>query len=281
MITRLAVIQARLSDNQAENIDKISSYVIEAAKKGAQIVLPSELYEGHYFCKEEKGENFRRAATVSESLSVKTMQALAREYRVFIPTSFFEKAGQSYFNSLAFIACDGTIMGLYRKSHIPDGPGYEEKFYFSPGDTGFKVWNTPVGNIGVGICWDQWFPECARAMTLMGADVLLYPTAIGSEPANPSLDTKDRWQKAMVGHAVSNVIPVAAANRTGTEGNQHFYGHSFFSDSAGQIVAELKDEEEGVLTADFDFNAYREERASWGFFRDRRRDLYTGLTQSF
>src|ERR1035437_3843914 len=192
--------------------------------------------------------------------------------------SFFERAGHAYYNSLAMIDADGTVMGIYRKSHIPDGPGYEEKFYFRPGDTGFKAWRTRPAALGVGICWDQWFPEAARAMLLAGADVLLYPTAIGSEPENPFLDTRDLWQRAMLGHAVSNVAPVVAANRVGNENGQVFYGSSFIANQRGEKLAELSRDEEGVAVATVDLAAVRRERASWGFFRDRRPDLYGVLT---
>jgi N-carbamoylputrescine amidase len=207
-------------------------------------------------------------------------RTLARELHVVIPVSFFERSGQVYYNSLAMINADGAMLGVYRKSHIPDGPGYEEKFYFRNGDTGFKVWDTTFGKIGVGICWDQWFPECARSMVLMGAEILLYPTAIGSEPEEPNLNTKDPWQRAMIGHAVSNVIPVAAANRIGLEGSQTFYGHSFIANQRGDKVAELNDTEEGVITAEFDLDTVRLNRASFGFFRDRRPELYQALLEA-
>jgi N-carbamoylputrescine amidase len=197
---------------------------------------------------------------------------------VVLPVSFFERAGQAYYNSLAMVDADGRVMGLYRKSHIPDGPGYEEKFYFRPGNTGFRVWQTKVGAIGVGICWDQWYPEAARAMALMGADMLLYPTAIGSEPEAPTLDTKDPWQRVMVGHAVANVIPVVAANRVGDEGGQVFYGSSFIANHRGDKVAELNRTEEGAVTYAFDLDEVRKNRASFGFFRDRRPELYQVLS---
>jgi N-carbamoylputrescine amidase len=196
---------------------------------------------------------------------------------VVLPISFFEKAGPAYYNSIAIIDADGKNLGTYRKSHIPDGPGYEEKFYFRPGDTGFKVWSTRYGTLGVGICWDQWFPECARAMTLMGADILLYPTAIGSEPQDPDLNTKDPWQRVMIGHAVANVIPVVAANRIGNEGGQVFYGHSFIADHQGEKVAELGSEQAGLLVATFDLALIERTRAAYGFFRDRRPELYSVL----
>jgi N-carbamoylputrescine amidase len=206
------------------------------------------------------------------------MQALAADLGVVLPISFFERAGQVYYNSVVTIDADGAQLGVYRKSHIPDGPGYEEKFYFRPGDTGFRVWKTRHGNIGVGICWDQWFPEAARSMALQGAEILLYPTAIGTEPDAPKEDTQAPWQRAMVGHAVANAMPVAAANRIGTEGGLTFYGSSFACDQRGDMKAELGREEEGVAIASFDREELRRYRASWGFFRDRRPDLYDRLT---
>lgn len=275
----VAAIQCALSDNVQENTARITHWVEKAAKEGAQVILPSELFHGHYFCKEERQDFFARAMPANENPLIEHFAKLARSLQVAIPVSFFERDGQSYYNTVAMLNSTGERMGLYRKSHIPDGPGYEEKFYFNPGNTGFRVWPTPFGNIGVGICWDQWFPECARAMVLQGAEVLLYPTAIGSEPANPDpLATKNRWQRAMVGHAVSNVIPVVAANRVGKEGTQSFYGHSFICDEGGDFRAELPAEKEGVITASFDLEAIRATRAAWGFFRDRRPDLYGPLT---
>jgi N-carbamoylputrescine amidase len=204
-------------------------------------------------------------------------QQLARELGVVIPISFFERAGPAYYNSVGIADADGSLLGLYRKSHIPDGPGYQEKFYFRSGDTGFQVWRTRFGTLGVGICWDQWFPECARAMVLLGADLLLYPTAIGSEPADPALDTKELWQRAMIGHAVSNVVPVAASNRTGREGDQTYYGSSFIADQRGEKLAELGRGQVGVITAAVDLGQVRRDRASFGFFRDRRPELYASL----
>lgn len=274
----VAAIQCALTDSPKENTERITHWVEKAAKEGAQVILPSELFHGHYFCKEEKQEYFARAMPARENPIIEHFAKLARALQVVIPISFFERDGQSYYNTVAMLNSTGETMGLYRKSHIPDGPGYEEKYYFSPGNTGFRVWPTTFGNIGVGICWDQWFPECARAMVLQGAEVLLYPTAIGSEPANSDpLATKDRWQRAMVGHAVSNVVPVVAANRIGQEGSQSFYGHSFICDEAGSFRAEMQAGKEGVLTAAFDLEETRAARAAWGFFRDRRPDLYGPL----
>ena len=210
---------------------------------------------------------------------MKALAPLAAELQVVLPLSIFEKAGQEYYNSLVMVDADGAALGVYRKSHIPDGPGYEEKFYFRPGDTGFMTWGTRFGRIGVGVCWDQWFPEAARAMTLKGAEILLYPTAIGSEPENPGLDTQTRWRRAMIGHAVSNVIPVAAANRIGDEEGQVFYGSSFICDEGGDYLAELGRTEEGFIAASVDLDHVAERRASWGFFRDRRPELYGPLTK--
>ena len=209
--------------------------------------------------------------------TIAAFQEVARQGGVVIPVSFFERAGQSFYNSVAVVDADGRVLGVYRKSHIPAGPGYEEKFYFRPGDTGFRVWETKFGCIGVGICWDQWFPECARAMTLLGAEVLLYPTAIGSEPHEPELDTRDPWQRVMIGHAVANIIPVVAANRVGTEDGQTFYGSSFIADHRGDKVAELGRTESGVIVHSFDREDLRRMRAAWGFFRDRRPELYGAL----
>jgi N-carbamoylputrescine amidase len=270
----VAAVQCPLGDSVAANVDRVETHVREAAARGARVVLPPELFEGPYFCREERDTFFAWARPFEGHPTIARFSDLARELGVVVPVSFFEKAGQAYYNSVAVVDSDGTVLGVYRKSHIPDGPGYEEKFYFRPGDTGFKAWATRAGTIGVGICWDQWFPECARAMVLLGADLLLYPTAIGSEPANPSLDTRDRWQRAMQGHAVSNVAPVVAANRVGTEDGQLFYGSSFVAGPDGAKVAELGRDEEGIALASFDLAAVRRERASWGFFRDRRPDLY-------
>lgn len=275
----VAALQCAYSDNMSDNIEQVVGLITDAAKKGAQIILPSELLQGPYFCREEKDQHFDRAYPALEHPVVKRLAPLAKQLGVVIPASIFERDGQHYYNSLVMIDADGTMMGTYRKSHIPDGPGYEEKFYFKPGNTGFKVWDTKFGKIGVGICWDQWFPECARAMMLMGAELLFYPTAIGSEPENPTLDTKDLWQRAMIGHAVSNVVPVIAANRIGNEQGQIFYGSSFIADQRGEKLAEFGRTETGVLTASFDIDEIRRNRASFGFFRDRRPDLYGILTE--
>lgn len=279
-ILNLAIIQTGCGDADPQvNIERVSGYIEQAARAGAQVILPPELFATPYFCREEQERFFGWAHSVDQDPGIRRCSQLARKYQVVIPVSFFERAGQVYYNSLALVDHQGEVQGVYRKSHIPAGPGYEEKFYFRPGNTGFRVWQTIYGNLGVGICWDQWFPECARAMVLMGADVLLYPTAIGSEPAEPDLHTKDPWQRAMIGHAVSNVIPVAAANRIGTEGEINFYGHSFIADLRGEKVAELDGRAVGVIGASFDLEQIRLQRASFGFFRDRRPDLYDLLTQ--
>ena len=251
----------------------------EAADKDAQVVLPPELFEGPYFCRVEDEGLFATARPTAEHPSVVAMQKLAEELRIWIPTSFFEADGPHYYNSLAMIGPDGKVAGVYRKSHIPDGPGYEEKFYFRPGNTGFKVWPGAGTTLGVGVCWDQWYPETARAMMLLGAEILFYPTAIGSEPHDPDLDTSRLWRRAMIGHAVSNVVPVVAANRIGTEHGQRFYGHSFICDERGDILAEFGAEETGVLVATLDITQAKKHRAAFGFFRDRRPELYGRLTE--
>ena len=274
---KVAALQASFSKDMQTNIDKVKELVRDAAAKGAEIILPSELFCDHYFCKVQDEKFFATAYPWAEHPAVEQLSELAKELGVVIPVSIYEKDGPEYYNSIVIIDADGTPLGVYRKSHIPDGPGYMEKFYFRPGNTGFRVWETRKGRIGVGICWDQWFPEAARAMALMGADVLFYPTAIGSEPHDDSLDTAARWRRAMQGHAVSNVIPVVAANRTGDEDGQVFYGTSFIADHAGEIVDELGRNEEGVIMAEFDLDFLDRHRAAWGFFRDRRTEFYDVL----
>ncbi len=271
----VAAIQCPLGGRRDENVERIEAHVREAAGRGANVILPPELFEGPYFCREEKEAFFEWARPFQGNETIARFASLAAELGVVIPVSFFEKAGPAHYNSLAMIDERGQVLGLYRKSHIPDGPGYEEKYYFRPGDTGFRVWKTAFGTIGVGVCWDQWYPECARAMALMGAEVLLYPTAIGAEPNG--VDTKDPWQRAMIGHAVSNATPVIAANRIGVESWQTFYGSSFCADMRGDKLAELGRDEEGVCMATYDRRAIHEYRASWGFFRDRRPELYGAL----
>ncbi|MFD1950192.1 N-carbamoylputrescine amidase [Sphingomonas arantia] len=275
----VAAMQLAFNDDIAENIANVTELVREAAAKGAQVVLPPELFEGHYFCRVEDEGIFARAMPVDRHPAVLAMQKLADELNIHIPTSFFEADGPHHYNSLAMIGPDGAVQGVYRKSHIPDGPGYEEKFYFRPGNTGFRVWKDAPVPLGVGVCWDQWYPETARAMMLMGAEVLFYPTAIGNEPHDPSLDTSRLWRRAMVGHAVSNVVPVVASNRIGTEDGQTFYGHSFIADERGDLLAEFGASETGVLTATLDIARVKRHRAAFGFFRDRRPDLYGRLVQ--
>lgn len=275
----VAALQLAFTNDIAENIRAVSELVREAAAKGAQVILPPELFESHYFCRVEDEGLFATAKPAAEHQAVQAMRQLAAELSVTIPTSFFEADGPHHYNSLAMIGPDGAIQGIYRKSHIPDGPGYEEKFYFRPGNTGFKVWPAAKTTVGVGVCWDQWYPETARAMMLMGAEVLFYPTAIGSEPHDPSLDTSRLWRRAMIGHAVSNVVPVVAANRIGTEEGQTFYGNSFICDERGDFLAEFGATDTGVLVATLDIDRVKRHRAAFGFFRDRRPELYGRLVQ--
>ena len=280
----VAALQLPLGGSEAENIDAVSDLVAQAAAKGAQIVQPPELFSGPYFCKTQEESHFALAYPTAEHPSVRAMARLAKQLGIAIPTSFFERDGSHFYNSLAMIDPKGEILGTYRKSHIPDGPGYQEKYYFRPGNTGFKVWDIFGARIGVGICWDQWYPECARAMALMGAEILFYPTAIGQEPQDDTLDTRNMWRRAMVGHAVSNCMPVIAANRVGSEddygrGPQKFYGTSFIANEWGDIVLDLDDNETGILVANFDLDEARAHRASMGFFRDRRPQLYGRLAE--
>jgi len=275
----VAALQLAFSDDIEANIAAVSDLVREAAGKGATVILPPELFEGLYFCRVEDEGLFANARPTAEHPAVLAMRALAGELSVTIPTSFFEADGPHHYNSLAMIGPDGAVQGVYRKTHIPDGPGYEEKFYFRPGNTGFKVWPANGTTVGVGVCWDQWYPETARAMMLMGAQILFYPTAIGSEPHDADLDTSRLWRRAMVGHAVSNVVPVVAANRIGTEHGQHFYGHSFICDERGDMLAEFGAEETGVLVATLDLDLVKRHRAAFGFFRDRRPEMYRRLVE--
>jgi N-carbamoylputrescine amidase len=274
----IGVVQCALGDSLEENVARVERLVREAAGRGADVIVTPELFEGPYFPQAESEKAFDLAAPLEGHPTVERMQALASELGVVLPVSFFERAGQSHYNSVVAIDADGTQLGVYRKSHIPDGPGYQEKFYFRPGDTGFRCWKTLRGTIGVGICWDQWFPEAARSMALQGAEVLLYPTAIGSEPEAPDEDSQAPWQRVMVGHAVANAMPVAAANRIGTEAGLTFFGGSFVCDQRGGVRAELDRDSEGVAIAAFDRDTLRRYRANWGFFRDRRPDLYGALT---
>ena len=286
---QVGAVQMAMSGNRDADVARAMQLVREAAAKGARIVLPPELFEGHYFCVAQDEAVFASAAPVDTHPAVQAAREVARSERIYIPCSFFERDGQHYYNSLAMIDDAGMVMGVYRKSHIPDGPGYMEKFYFRPGNTGFKVWPTRHGVIGVGICWDQWYPETARAMMLMGADLLMFPTAIGAEPHDAELDTRRLWVRAMVGHAVSNVVPIVAANRVGTESGsgpgsgpgagQSFYGNSFICNQRGDMVAEMDTAGEGSIVAEFDLAEIARHRAAFGFFRDRRPGLYGRLAE--
>jgi N-carbamoylputrescine amidase len=264
------------------NVEKAKAMVRDAAARGANVVLLPELFETPYFCQDQLADYFKLARPFPDNPLLAEMSELAKSLAVVLPVSFFERAGQTHFNSVAMIDADGTILGLYRKSHIPDGPGYQEKFYFTPGDTGFQVWPTRAGTLGCAICWDQWFSEAARAMALKGAEALFYPTAIGSEPPPaPPVDSRDHWRRVMQGHAAANCMPVVASNRIGVEkgraGEMTFYGSSFIADATGALVAELGRAEEGITTHSFDLDALAAMRASWGLFRDRRPDLYGAL----
>ncbi len=257
----VAALQTALSDNVAENIARVTALVREAAGKGAQIILPSELFEGHYFCRTQREEDFARARAAAAHPTIEHFAKLAAELGVVIPVSFFEQAGPEHYNSVAVLDADGKNLGVYRKTHIPDGPGYQEKFFFKPGNTGFRAFATRFGTIGVAICWDQWFPEAARAMTLAGADILFYPTAIGTEPEEPDLDSRDSWQRVMIGHAVANAVGVVAANRVGKEGDGKdaitFYGSSFIADARGDKLAELDRTAQGIVHATLDLAQIR------------------------
>jgi N-carbamoylputrescine amidase len=270
-----------MSDNTADNVAKAEHYVRMAAAGGSRIILIPELFESEYFCKDLVAEHLKRALPLDDNPTITHFQELAKELNVVLPLSVFERAGNALFNTVVMVDADGSRMGIYRKSHIPDGPGYTEKYFFSPGDTGFRVWNTQHGRVGVGICWDQWFPEAARAMALAGAQCIIYPTAIGSEPADPSWDSSRHWQRVMQGHAAANIIPVMAANRVGHEKGSTteitFYGSSFIADHTGEIVAEAGRDSEELISAEFDVVAIEALRTSWGLFRDRRPDLYGSL----
>ena len=279
MLTVAALQLALNAPDEAANIAAVAALVEVAAARGAQVVLPPELFAGRYFCSEEDEARFALARPLGESASVRAMQRLAKALKIAIPASFFERDGPHYYNSLAMVGPDGEVIGLYRKSHIPDGPGYEEKFYFRPGNDGFKVWDVCGARIGVGICWDQWYPESARVMALMGAELLFYPTAIGSEPQDADLDTSRMWRRAMQGHAVSNCMPVIAANRIGMEDGQNFYGHSFITDEWGDLAAQFGADDTGVLLAEIDLARAARHRAGMGFFRDRRPELYGRIAQ--
>ena len=272
----VAATQMACSWDREATLAKAEKLVREAAAKGANIILLQELFETPYFCQRHDFEYMELATTLEENPAVKRFQEVAKELDVVIPVSFFERAGNAAFNSIAIIDADGTVLGKYRKTHIPDGMPYAEKFFFTPGDTGFKVWKTKYGTIGVGICWDQWFPEAARCMALLGAEILFYPTAIGSEPVLQT-DSKPHWQRCMQGHAAANIMPVIASNRIGHEvqkdSEMTFYGSSFIADETGGLVAEADRETEGVITAEFDLDAIAQKRREWGVFRDRRPEM--------
>lgn len=275
---KVAATQMSCTWDIDDNIRKADKLVREAAAQGAQIILLQELFETPYFCQKEKADYYRYATELADNKAVNHFKQLAKELQVVLPISFYEKKNYARYNSLAVIDADGEVLGVYRKSHIPDGPGYEEKFYFNPGDTGFKVWNTRYAKIGIGVCWDQWYPEAARAMALMGAELLFYPTAIGSEPQDSSIDSKDHWQACMLGHSAANLMPVIASNRIGEETDDEysitFYGSSFIAGNQGNKIAEAGRDEESVIVAEFDLDLLERQRLEWGIFRDRRPDLY-------
>ena len=286
----VAAIQMQMSADVSENIDKAEQLVRKAAEQGAQIILLPELFERPYFCQQRQYDFYDYATSVEENQAVQHFRPIAKELAVVMPISFYEKDGTRLFNSIAMLDADGSVMGVYRKTHIPDDHYYQEKFYFTPGNTGFKVWDTRYGKVGVGICWDQWFPEAARAMALQGAEILLYPTAIGSEPILET-DSMPHWRRCMQGHAGSNLVPVMAANRIGVErvepcaenGGQssslNFYGSSFITDNTGAIITEADREHEQVLVVSFDLEQYAKDRLSWGLFRDRRPEMYRDIVK--
>lgn len=282
-MTTIAITQMASEGDWAKNCDKAEALVRQAVRDGAGLVLLQELFDGDYFCIEQHTKFLAQAEELEHHRTVKRFAALAKELNVVLPVSVFERAGQVHFNTTVIVDADGRRLGHYRKSHIPDGRGYQEKFYFSPGDTGFKVWDTAMGRIGLGICWDQWFPETARAMALMGAELLLYPTAIGSEPPNPGYDSSSHWQNTMRGHAAANIMPLAASNRVGRETAPDgrfdtFYGRSFIADYQGEKVVEMNRSEEGYRLWQFDRAELGGLRRSWGVFRDRRPELYGALS---
>lgn len=284
-VTHVSAIQMHCVEDPAQNLALAEQLVRKAAAEGGQIILLPELFERPYFCQERRYEYYAYATSVEENPAVQRLSDVAAELGVVLPVSFYEKDGTRLFNSIAMIDADGTVLGFYRKTHIPDDHYYQEKFYFTPGNTGFRVWDTRYGKVGVGICWDQWFPEAARCMALMGADLLMYPTAIGSEPIL-EVDSAGHWQRTMQGHSAANVVPVVAANRFGTEtvvpcpenGGQSsslcFYGTSFMTDATGAVLTQAPREGDTILHAEYDFAAIREERLSWGLFRDRRPECY-------
>jgi len=276
-----AATQMACVEDSVKNIELAEHQVRTAASRGAQIILLQELFETPYFCKDMLTEYFALAHDSENNDLINRFRSIAKELSVVLPISYFERSNNAYFNSIGIIDADGSLLGNYRKSHIPQGPGYEEKFYFSPGDTGFRVWETRYARIGVAICWDQWFPEAARSMALQGAEVLLYPTAIGSEPDDPQLDSSAHWQRVMQGHSAANCMPVVASNRIGMEKGRScdltFYGSSFITDNMGAKVVEADRDSQDVIVAEFDLDAMQTARSTWGLFRDRRPDLYGGL----
>lgn len=280
-VVKFAALQLTKSWDLEENLAKAKKAIREAAQNGANVILPQELFAAPYFCKKQEAKYFELAEETENCRLIKEMSTLAKELGVVIPVSYFEKSGNTFFNSLVMIDADGTVLDNYRKSHIPDGPGYSEKYYFSPGDTGFKVWQTKFGKFGAGICWDQWFPELARSLALHGAEAIFYPTAIGSEPQDPTLDSRDHWQRTMQGHSAANLVPVIASNRVGTEVDDGiettFYGSSFITDHTGAKIAEAPREGETIICAEIDLAATAKARHAWGLFRDRRPDLYTSV----
>ena len=291
-LIKTAAVQMSMTDSIHENIEKAAALCIRAAEKGANIILLPELFETLYFCQERNYNYYSLAKSTEEDEAVRYFSSLAKKLSAVIPVSFYERFGNTTFNSVAVIDADGSVMGVYRKTHIPDDHFYQEKFYFSPGDTGFRVWDTAFGRIGVGICWDQWFPECARAMALMNADILLYPTAIGSEPIL-EVDSMPHWRRCMQGHAASNIIPVVAANRVGTESvspsddnnrqssSLTFYGSSFITDETGEIIKSADRTGDCFISAEFDLDKIRDMRLSWGLFRDRRPGCYKIISESY
>ena len=277
----LAATQMACGSDRAANLERAEQLIRRTASQGANVILIQELFETPYFCQDQLPDFFALARPVEDNEGIAKFQSLARELGVVLPFSFFERDNQAYFNSVAMIDAGGEMLGVYRKTHIPDGVGYQEKYYFNPGDTGFRVWDTKFGQVGLGICWDQWFPETARCLVLGGAEILLYPTAIGNEPQFPDWDSRDHWQRAMQGHAASNMVPLVASNRIGAEKGKNsemtFYGSSFIADETGAKVAEADRTSETVLTHTFDLDAIRNQRAQWGFFRDRRPEHYGAL----
>ena len=267
-----------IKDNVKENINRSLDLASKAVSQKVNVFLLQELFQTQYFCSTQNSKFFDLAISFPDNEIFEVFSNFCKHHKIVIPISFFEKYGQNYFNSLVLIDSNGKLSDIYRKSHIPDGPGYNEKFYFTPGNTGFKVFNTEYGKIGCGICWDQWFPECARSMTLLGADIILYPTAIGSEPQDPNLNSKKHWENVMIGHSAANQIPIVASNRIGEEIEDdikiNFYGGSFITDHLGNIQAQMDSSTEGVISHEINVDEIRKFRQSWGNFRDRRPDLY-------